>query len=236
VEWKDEMAKLERINRADEPKSQIEIEGEPHPVDLLASLTRADNAGMARSTLNATLPISEAGGPELPQIPVETQRGDVAAAARALAAHPANPPEDEASAMQRTMRALGSALPLLQRLMPLMDGNAQSPMTQYAPGPAAQKTADLTPIQGGLSELKAQQRDLRTQIAEQDASMKRMADQLEMVRTAQDRNTLEQQELIDELKVAGRKMNVVAFFAFTMLAASIAVNVYLYLQIHRLIP
>ena len=44
------------------------------------------------------------------------------------------------------------------------------------------------------------------------------------------------QELVYELKAAGKRMNIVAFLAFALLAASIALNVVLYLQIHRLLP
>jgi len=237
--------------------------GEPHPADLLASLTRADNAagvksepevtapaksaapaaknaaaGMTTPPSRTTAPPVTAAASAPPTIDMDPRRGEaIPAAARALAAQPA---ESEASAMQRAMRALTAALPLLQRLAPMLEGNILSALANViAPMPHAPpppKPVNLSSLEEGVGELKAQHRELRTQLQEHTTSMKRLSDQVELVRQATDRNTIEQQELIDELKAAGRKVNVVALLAFALLAASIAVNVYLYLQIHRLLP
>ena len=49
-----------------------------------------------------------------------------------------------------------------------------------------------------------------------------------MVREATDRNTLEQQELMEDLKGVGSKVNVVAFIALGLLAISVIVNIVLY--------
>jgi len=42
-------------------------------------------------------------------------------------------------------------------------------------------------------------------MGEQNSSLKRVEDQLEMVREATDRNTLEQQELLEDLKAVGQQ-------------------------------
>ena len=55
--------------------------------------------------------------------------------------------------------------------------------------------------------------NLRDQVIEQNASLKRVEDQLEMVREATDRNTLEQQELLEDLKTFSNKVKVVAVLA-----------------------
>jgi len=70
----------------------------------------------------------------------------------------------------------------------------------------------------------------------QNTSLKRVEDRLEMVREATDRNTLEQQELLTDLKSVGRKVNVIAVLALLLLAGSIAVNVLLFLHIRRVLP
>jgi hypothetical protein len=57
-----------------------------------------------------------------------------------------------------------------------------------------------------------------------------------MVREATDRNTLEQQELLEDLKTVGNKVNVYALFALGLLAVSILLNVILYLHIQRVLP
>jgi len=59
---------------------------------------------------------------------------------------------------------------------------------------------------------------------------------LEMVREATDRNTLEQQELLEDLKAFGNKVNMFAIFALGLLAVSILLNVILFLHIQRVLP
>ena len=73
-------------------------------------------------------------------------------------------------------------------------------------------------------------------MGEQNSSLKRVEDQLEMVREATDRNTLEQQELLEDLKTVGNKVNTFALFALGLLAVSIVLNVLLYLHIRRVLP
>ena len=95
---------------------------------------------------------------------------------------------------------------------------------------------NLEPFENGLNELGMQHRDLRNQVIEQNSSLKRVEDQLEMVREATDRNTLEQQELLEDLKTVANKVNAFALFALGLLAVSIFLNVVLYLHIRRVLP
>jgi chromosome segregation ATPase len=87
-----------------------------------------------------------------------------------------------------------------------------------------------------LAELQAGHRDLREQVMEQNGSLKRVEDQLEMVREATDRNTLEQQELLEDLKAVSNKMNTLAFIALGLLVVSVGLNIILYLHILRVLP
>jgi hypothetical protein len=57
-----------------------------------------------------------------------------------------------------------------------------------------------------------------------------------MVREATDRNTLEQQELLEDLKSVSNKVNVVAVIALGLLGISILLNLVLYLHIQRVLP
>jgi hypothetical protein len=88
----------------------------------------------------------------------------------------------------------------------------------------------------GLTELQTQQRELRTQVLEQNSSLKRVEDHLEMVREATDRNTLEQQELLEDLKAVGNKVNLFAMIALGLLGLSVLLNIVLYLHIMRVLP
>jgi hypothetical protein len=57
-----------------------------------------------------------------------------------------------------------------------------------------------------------------------------------MVREATDRNTLEQQELMEDLKSVGHKVNMIALVALGLLAVSVLLNLVLYLHIQRVLP
>ncbi|MGD0738696.1 MAG: hypothetical protein ABR957_03805 [Terracidiphilus sp.] len=154
------------------------------------------------------------------------------------------PPEanEESSSLQRTMSMLRSALPFVQRLLPLLDGNIATalgnlltphPHPQTPPQPAK---LDLVPIEDGLAELQTQHRNLRDQVTEQNNSLKRVEDQLEMVREATDRNTLEQQELLEDLKAFANKVKIVAILALALVAVGFIMTLALFMHIQRVLP
>jgi hypothetical protein len=223
-------------------EEKVELgEGEPHPADLLASLVNADSISGARRTAGPPQTTSE-GGPVAPPTPLggnPPRIEEVPAAARALAAQPTDDAE-ELSGLLRAIRAFRSALPLLQKLLPLLDGNVVTAISNVlAPRPQAQpaqKPVDTAPMENSLADLKTQQQELRNRLQEQGTSLQRIGEQMERLREVTDRNSDELGDLVEELKAAGRKMNIVAFLAFALLAGSIALNVVLYLQIHHLLP
>ena len=140
------------------------------------------------------------------------------------------------------MNAFRSALPFVQRLLPLLDGNFATAITNiltpnvHPQAPAPAPKVDLAPLEDGLAQLQTQHRDLRDQVIEQNNSLKRVEDQLEMVREATDRNTLEQQELLEDLKSFGGRLKLVVFIALGVVAIGIILNLILYLHIQRVLP
>jgi hypothetical protein len=150
---------------------------------------------------------------------------------------------EEQSGFQRALNLVRSAMPLVQRILPLLDGNIGTAVSNFltpqppppTPLPPAPKV-DLAPIEKGLSDLQTQHRDLRDRVTEQNHSLKRVEDQLEMVREATDRNTLEQQELLEDLKSFSSKVKIGALIAFGLLTVSVVLNVILFLHIQRVLP
>jgi hypothetical protein len=159
---------------------------------------------------------------------------------RALANSVANASLDAPSGIQRAVSALRAALPFVQRILPLLDGNIGTavaniliPLHRPPPPPPP---VNLAPIQDGLADLQTRHRELRDLVAEQNTSLKRVEDRLEMVHEATDRNRLEQQELLADLKVVGNKVNVFALIALVLLTVSVLVNIFLYLRILKVLP
>ena len=150
--------------------------------------------------------------------------------------------QQQGNGIDRAMSVLRMALPFVQKILPLLDGNIGTAVSNiltnhpHPPAPPQHPPVDLEPLENGLADLRTQHRDLRVQMGEQNSSLKRVEDQLEMVREATDRNTLEQQELLEDLKAVGNKVNVFALFALALLAVSLLVNVILYLHIRRVLP
>ena len=160
---------------------------------------------------------------------------------RTLANSSADSSQDMPTSLQRTLSAVRSWLPFVQRILPLLDvnfgtavSNILTPYPQHTPPPSP--PANLEHVEDSLAELQTHHLDLRNQVAEQNTSIKRVEDQLELVREATDRNTLEQQELLEDLKGVGNKVNVYALFALALLVISVLLNVILYLHIQRVLP
>jgi hypothetical protein len=202
-----------------------EVNGEPrvaqtaHPRAVGAPLPRGGSRRTARST-----------EPDAP----------IAASAPGRALPPPATPsdaEDHSSSVQRAVHALRSAVPFVQRLLPLLDGNFITAVSNVlTPQPKPAPPVNLAPIHQGLNDLQLQQRELRDQVFEQHTSIQRVEDQLELVREATDRNTLEQQELMEDLKAVGNKVNIVAFVALALLLVSVLLNLFLYLHIEHVLP
>jgi hypothetical protein len=192
--------------------------------------------------VGSPLPVGSGGGAPMPASSPEPKRlTSVPPPGRSLANQPA---AAQPSGLQRAVNLLRVAIPFVQKVLPLLDGNfgtvvsnILTPAPPPPPPPApAPPTVDLAPFEKGLAEIQAQHRDLREQFQEQNSSLKRVEDQLELVREATDRNTLEQQELLEDLKTVGNKVNLVAIIAIGLLGISVVVNLLLFMHIQRVLP
>jgi septal ring factor EnvC (AmiA/AmiB activator) len=136
------------------------------------------------------------------------------------------------------MDAVRSAIPVVQKLLPLIDGNFATAMSalmapQNHPTPHVQ--VDLEPVERGLAEVSKSNRELRTQVQEQGTTLKRVEDQLERVREATDRNTLEQQELVEDLRAVGSRISTLAVIGVILLLISLGLNGYLIFELQHIL-
>jgi t-SNARE complex subunit (syntaxin) len=90
-------------------------------------------------------------------------------------------------------------------------------------------------VERGLAEVRNSNRELRTQVQEQGTTLKRVEDQLDRVREATDRNTLEQQELVEDLRAVGNRISTFAIIGVVLLLVSLALNGYLIFQLQHIL-
>jgi hypothetical protein len=145
------------------------------------------------------------------------------------------------SGLQRAINAVRSTLPFVTRLLPLLDGNfvtavsaLVAPQPSHHPPPPPVRV-DLEPVERGLAEVRNSHRELRTQVQEQVTSLKRVEDQLERVREATDRNTLEQQEMVEDLRAVGSRVSTLAIVGLVLLLASLGMNVWFLIQLQHIL-
>lgn len=158
-------------------------------------------------------------------------------------------PSRTATGFQRTASTLRTVLPHLLRLLPLLDGNIGSAVSNLlvppAPVPPPPPPVNLEPIENGLAELKTEQLNLGEQLAEQNASLQRIESRLETIEEAAAHKALSHQELlgglkslgsrVEELKASGRKAKVVSQVVLGLLGLSVLLNLVLLLQALRLL-
>jgi chromosome segregation ATPase len=93
----------------------------------------------------------------------------------------------------------------------------------------------MEPLERGLAEVRNSHRELRGQVQEQVTTLKRVEDHLERVREATDRNTLEQQELVEDLRSVGSRLSAFAIVGLVLLLGSLGLNIYLVLQLQHIL-
>ncbi|HEY1984364.1 MAG TPA: hypothetical protein VGG85_03090 [Terracidiphilus sp.] len=210
---------------------------DPNPFDTALPPTSRD---IAQRAVGSPLPVGSTGKTPVPISQVENHARIAAPPPGRALSGPQRTDGEQSSGMQWAMSALKQAVPFMQRLLPLIDGNIATAvsnlLTSHPHPPPPPPRVDLQPLESGLTELQIQHRDLRAQIVEQSTTFKRVEDQLEMVREATDRNTLEQQELIEDLKAIGNRVNLLALLLLGMLVVSVLLNLFLFLHIQRVLP
>jgi len=163
---------------------------------------------------------------------------------------PSHAPGRSGTGIQRTAGALRTVLPHLLRLLPLLDGNIGSAVSNLLvppqPAPPPPPPVNLEPIENGLAELKTELQGLRGQVSAQNSSHQQIESRLEMVEAAAARDAVAHQELlkelkavgnlVEELKAAGRKTKVFAAVALVPLALLIMLNLVLLLRALHTLP
>lgn len=136
---------------------------------------------------------------------------------------------------QRAVGIIRTVGPVLQKVLPLLDGNVASAVSNFLVPRVETQRVDLEPIENALTKMRKEHVDLRMNLADHTATLKRVAEQVETVKDAAERNALEQKELGTDLQRLRAKVNAFAWVGLGLLAVSILVNVLLFWRLQLLI-
>jgi hypothetical protein len=139
------------------------------------------------------------------------------------------------SGFQRAVGIIRTVGPVLQKVLPLLDGNVASAVSNFLVPRVETQRVDLEPIENALTKMRKEHVDLRINLADQTATLKRVAEQVETVKDTAERNALEQKELGTDLQRLRAKVNAFAWVGLGLLTISILVNVLLFWRIQQLI-
>ncbi len=139
-----------------------------------------------------------------------------------------------ASGFNRTMSAIRTVLPLVQKVLPLLDGNVALAVANLLVPRQQGPAVDLKPIEGALTRMRTEHLELQGKIDEQGTSLKRIGDQLDLVKESTERHALEQKEVTDNLHLLQKKVTVFAWTGLILLALSLGVNLVLFLRVEHI--
>ncbi|MFZ0747454.1 MAG: hypothetical protein WAM85_23830 [Terracidiphilus sp.] len=127
-------------------------------------------------------------------------------------------------------------LPVMQKVLPLLDGNVASVVSNFLAPHSQGHPVNLEPLEGAVGKMHDEHLELRKSVAEQNTALKRLGDQIDMVKETTDRNSMGQQELIQDLHNLRKKVGVLGWVGLGLLVVSILLNVVLVLHEERILP
>lgn len=163
--------------------------------------------------------------PEFPADGLESKRDPLQGLTKAIP----KPRREQASTLQRTASALRTAVPLVQKLLPLLDGNVASAVANLvAPRLLGPPTVDLSPIETSLMKLRGDLAVVQDKNAQHDVAFKRIDDQLETMKDVVERTAAEQRDVAANLSRVRRNVLVFWLVGIALMVVSIGLNVALF--------
>lgn len=138
------------------------------------------------------------------------------------------------SGFQRTVSAIRTVLPAVQKLLPLLDGNVASVVANLlAPRPQGSRV-DVAPIEDGLARLRSQHVELHSTVEQQTAALKRLDSQLTTVKETSERTVQGQRNLSTAVETLRTKVIAFSWIGLFLLVISIVLNVVLLVRIEKI--
>jgi len=139
------------------------------------------------------------------------------------------------------MNAFRTVMPLVQRLLPLLEGNVLTAISNVLtprPHRAAASTEGRSHAFPGRA---GRAPDAASRLARPSDGAERVGSSAWRISwrwfaKPTDRNTLEQQELLEDLKIFSGKVKVIAVIGIGVLMIGLVLNLLLFLHIQRVLP
>jgi len=149
--------------------------------------------------------------------------------ARELAKRPEAIAKPASTTAHKALLVARAVLPLVQKALPLLDGNVAAVVANLLAPTLAGPPAALKPLEATVARLRADYAGLQTRVDEQAAGLKRMEEQVEAAKDAAERSALEAKELAGEVEALRRRFTRFARVGAALLVLLLAGNVLLLL-------
>ncbi len=166
--------------------------------------------------------------PAPPEVPAQPQAAVPSTIAGQKAGSlPAVRGETRVPGARGKLDVLKTAIVVVQKMLPLLEGNVGQTVSNIlslgAPSPASSR--DMAVVEDRLTKLHVTHQALSERVSEQKEAMVQIADRIEQLKEATNRNTLEQQELLEDAQALRRKFVVAGSIVIGLLVVSVALNV-----------
>lgn len=134
----------------------------------------------------------------------------------------ANSRPGKPSGFNRAMGVVRAALPVVQKLLPLLEGNVAYAAANFLTSQG--QHVDLVPLEKAVGKLQEEQRSMRGQVAEHRTALQQVQDELAAVKEAAAQSASDQRELAEHLLVTRQKISRFTWIVVTLLVLSIVFN------------
>jgi hypothetical protein len=130
------------------------------------------------------------------------------------------------------MGKVRSTLPIIARVLPLLDSGIASALAPVSSALATQSSSTTKAIERSITEVQAVQRDLRTHVQNQSLQLKRVEEQLVRIREEVDHNNRENHEKIEQVRAATGTVKVLAIIGLVLLLVVLGLEGWILYRLH----
>jgi hypothetical protein len=115
------------------------------------------------------------------------------------------------------LRKVRSTLPVVARILPLLDSGVAAALAPVTTALAPPPTANTKAIERSITEVRSAQRELRTNLQSHTLQLRRVDEQLVRMREEAEQQFREQQEKLEQVRSAVRMIKIVGLVAVLLL-------------------